>query len=154
MRRQLWTVDGGVSAKRDTAVVPPRASMMRSAATFMQGYLRQSQTQCKGICENRDCDFRSVPQNGVMETADIKAELLRRGMSQRDLAEAIGMDENHLSKALNGKRQFKIGEMDAIRAELHTEPEDEDHLPIRSIPLLGEVPAGSYQALINDAAGE
>ena len=80
-----------------------------------------------------------------MELDEIKAELVSRNMSQRDLAQAIGMDENHLSKALNGKRQFKVPEMDAIRVELAPEPEDPEKLPVRSIPLLGEVPAGSFQ---------
>ncbi len=79
-----------------------------------------------------------------MDVEWIKAELARRNMTQRDLAQAIGMDENHLSKALKGKRQFKLHEADAIRAELPEEPEDVERLPVRSIPLLGEVPAGSF----------
>lgn len=80
-----------------------------------------------------------------MDPSEIKAELHRRNMSQRDLAQAVSMDENHLSKALAGKRQFKSYEMDAIRLELSPEPTDEDHLQIRSLPLLGDVPAGSFQ---------
>lgn len=78
-----------------------------------------------------------------MSPDEIKAELNRRNMTQRDLAEAVGMDENHLSKALRGSRQFKIPEMDAIRHELAPDPEDPDRLAIRTIPLLGEVPAGT-----------
>lgn len=80
-----------------------------------------------------------------MTADEIKAELDRRGMTQRDLADAIGMSENYLSKALNGKREFKIPEMDAIRRELAPEPQAAGHLPIRSIPLLGRVPAGRFQ---------
>lgn len=74
-----------------------------------------------------------------MEPTQIKAELMRRGMSQRDLADAVGMDENHLSKALAGRRKFQIPEMDAIRRELADEPQASG---LRRIPLLGEVPAG------------
>jgi transcriptional regulator with XRE-family HTH domain len=81
----------------------------------------------------------------AMDSNGIKEELQRRNMSQRDLALAIGMDENHLSKALAGKRQFKVTEMDAIRAELAPEPADADQLPIKSIPWLGDVPASSFQ---------
>jgi len=66
-------------------------------------------------------------------------------MSQRDLAHAIDMDENHLSKALAGTRQFKVHEMDAIRRELAPEAHSEDQLPIRFIPMYGGVPAGRYQ---------
>jgi SOS-response transcriptional repressor LexA len=61
------------------------------------------------------------------------------------LAEAIDMDENFLSKSLKGTRKFKVPEMDAIRRELAPEPQPEGHLPIRSIPLLGRVPAGRFQ---------
>ena len=80
-----------------------------------------------------------------MSPAEIRAELSRRNMSQRDLAQAAGMTEDHLSKALAGKRQFKVPEMDAIRRELAPDPDSDDQLPIRSIPLLGDVPAGSFQ---------
>ncbi|WP_343228304.1 LexA family transcriptional regulator [Sphingomonas yunnanensis] len=80
-----------------------------------------------------------------MDNDQIKAELIRRNMSQRDLAQAIGMDENHLSKALAGRRQFKVPEMDAIRAELAPEEPVEGQMNVRSIPLLGDVPAGSFQ---------
>lgn len=80
-----------------------------------------------------------------MEPSEIKDELHRRNMSQRDLALAIGMDENKLSKALAGKRQFKVSEMDAIRVELAPEEGYDDRLSVRSIPLLGQVPAGSFQ---------
>ena len=97
------------------------------------------------LCDIRDCENRSVSLHARMEAEEIKAELLRRNMSQRDLALAIGMDENHLSKALAGKRQFKVPEMDAIRNELAPEDGLEDRLQVRSLPLLGEVPAGSFQ---------
>lgn len=75
-----------------------------------------------------------------MDPAEIKAELTRRNMTQRDLADAIGMSENYLSKALGGKRQFRPAELDAIRAELGHD--DESPGRIRTIPLLGAVPAG------------
>ena len=97
-------------------------------------------------CDFSDCDIRSGRLDTLMQPDDIKRELRLRGMSQRDLAEAVGMDETHLSKSLAGKRQFKIAEMDAIRSELAPEPGAEDRLALRSIPLLGEVPAGAFDA--------
>lgn len=96
----------------------------------------------EGICDISDCDIRRLLVHASMDPAEIKLELRRRNMSQRDLAEAVGMSENHLSKSLSGKRQFKLTEMDAIRAELAPEPE-EDRL--RTIPLLGSVPAGKFE---------
>jgi repressor LexA len=97
------------------------------------------------FCDLRDCRPAWLRIDGPMDAQDIKAELARRNLTQRDLALAIGMDENHLSKALAGKRQFKVPEMDAIRAELAPEPGEEDRLPLRTLPLLGDVPAGSFQ---------
>lgn len=94
------------------------------------------------FCDISDCDNRRVLVDASMNAEDIKAELRRRNMSQRDLAEAVGMSENHLSKSLAGKRQFRLAEMDAIRVELAPEPE---HQTLRTIPLLGAVPAGKFR---------
>lgn len=80
-----------------------------------------------------------------MTPEEIRAELLRRNMTQRDLAEAIGLDEFKMSKSLAGVRRFTVAEMDAIRLELQPEPEDSERLAVRSIPVLGRVPAGSFQ---------
>ncbi len=96
------------------------------------------------FCDLRDCRGALKSIDARMDAQEIKAELVRRNLTQRDLAQAIGMDENHLSKALAGKRQFKVPEMDAIRAELAPEPGDDERLSIRSLPLLGDVPAGSF----------
>ncbi len=64
-------------------------------------------------------------------------------MSQRDLAEAIGVPENYVSKSLGkAARRFTSAEMDAIRTVLA--PED-DRARLRTIPLLGTVPAGGFQ---------
>lgn len=94
------------------------------------------------FCDISDCDNRRLLVHALMNAEDIKAELRRRNMSQRDLAEAVGMSENHLSKSLAGKRQFRLSEMDAIRIELAPEPEATS---IRTIPLLGSVPAGQFR---------
>jgi repressor LexA len=97
------------------------------------------------FCDIRDCDIRSRSLQAAMDANEIRAELNRRNMSQRDLAQAIGMGDDHLSKSLAGKRQFKVHEMDAIRRELAPEEGDDEKLPVRSLPLLGDVPAGSFQ---------
>lgn len=79
-----------------------------------------------------------------MTPEEIKAELRARNMSQRDLAEATGISENHLSKSL-GKpgRKFTVAEMDKIREVLAPEPDEPER--IRTIPMLGEVPAGGFK---------
>jgi SOS-response transcriptional repressor LexA len=80
-----------------------------------------------------------------MDANDIKLELRRRNMSQRDLAEAVGMSEDRLSKSLAGRRMFRLDEMDAIRAEL-APADTRNRIP--TIPLLGKVPAGKPQEAI------
>jgi len=47
--RQLWTVDVGASVRRETAVVPPSASMILSATVCMGVDMRYSQTCRKRI---------------------------------------------------------------------------------------------------------
>lgn len=77
---------------------------------------------------------------GMMTPDQIRAELDARNMSIRDLAGAIGLDENKLSKSLSGTRGFKPAELAAIEREFA--PIAEDATPLRKIPLLGKVPAG------------
>lgn len=79
-----------------------------------------------------------------MTPIQIRAELDARNMSIRDLAEATGINENHLSKSLGKQgRRITADEMRAI--EKIFEPEDLAGR-IRTIPLLGTVPAGKFTA--------
>ncbi|WP_428968059.1 LexA family protein [Sphingomonas sp. Xoc002] len=76
----------------------------------------------------------------MLTPQEIRAELASRNMSITDLADAIGMNPNYLTKALGGTRSFKANEMAAIEREFSADPEPEPAL--RRIRLLGEVPAG------------
>lgn len=71
---------------------------------------------------------------------EIRDQLASRNMTIRDLAEAVGMNENYLTKSLKGTRAFKPHELAAIEREFAPAPEEQSRL--RKIPLLGEVPAG------------
>lgn len=79
-----------------------------------------------------------------MTPAEIRTELDARNLKIRDLADMTGIDENKLSKSL-GKpwRRIQVDEMEKIVAALAPEPSEHD--PIRTIPLLGDVPAGALQ---------
>lgn len=44
----------------------------------------------------------------------LRAALAQRGMTQGKLAELVGISPNSLSRKLNGKRQFTLGEVEAI----------------------------------------
>lgn len=49
---------------------------------------------------------------------NLKAEIVRAGMSNTEMAGAVGMEYLTLWRLLNGRQQFRLGEMAAIRSEL------------------------------------
>lgn len=79
------------------------------------GSLSQAKTS-----DIRDCDNRRAVRNSRM-AAEIKTtqpeaiEILRKlddaGLRQRDLAAALNLDENKISKVRSGERQMKAGEV-------------------------------------------
>lgn len=76
----------------------------------------------------------------------IRDELEARGMSIRDLSEATGIPENYLSKSLGkAARRFQIEEMEAIR-KVFDDDADTGTSTLRTIPWLGDVPAGKFAA--------
>lgn len=81
-----------------------------------------------------------------MTPLEIRAELDARNMTIRDLAEATGIDQNKLTKSL-GKvgRKITFEEMQAIQNVL--DPADLEPR-IRTIPVLGSVPAGKFTAAL------
>ena len=80
-----------------------------------------------------------------MTPAEIRSAMDRHGMTVRSLAAAVGMNENYLTKSLSGARRFQVEEMDSIRRLLADRDADEaGRDPIRTIPLLGDVPAGRF----------
>lgn len=105
-------------------------------------YLRYSQIFGNPESANIEVAIVADRREGfVMLTAEqIRDELATRNMTIRDLADAIGMNENYLTKSLRGIRAFKPQELAAIAKEF--EPSDAVYDGLRRIPLLGEVPAG------------
>lgn len=49
---------------------------------------------------------------------NLKAEIVRAGMSNQEMADAIGVRYGTLWRLLNGKQQFRLVEMTAIQSEL------------------------------------
>jgi transcriptional regulator with XRE-family HTH domain len=54
----------------------------------------------------------------------IKMELLRRGMHQYELGQAVGINENRLSAVLCGRRSIPAQKVDELHAFLGMEPVD------------------------------
>lgn len=49
---------------------------------------------------------------------NLKAEIARAGLTNSEMADAIGVKYGTLWRLLSGKRQFRLGEMMAIQSEL------------------------------------
>jgi hypothetical protein len=49
---------------------------------------------------------------------NLKAEIARAGLTNTKVADVIGVKYATLWRLLNGKRQFRLGEMTAIQSEL------------------------------------
>ena len=49
---------------------------------------------------------------------NLKAEIARAGLTHSEMADVIGVKYATLWRLLNGKRQFRLGEMTAIQSEL------------------------------------
>jgi len=97
--------------------------------------------------DNRDCDSRKLSFNRPMdpyanlkpEAADIFRRLDALGLKQRELAAALGLEENKISKTKVGERQFKGPELLAARdwlsaLELEAKSQSKRPLNIRDAP--------------------
>lgn len=49
---------------------------------------------------------------------NLKAEIARAGMTNPEIAGAVGMKYGTLWRLMSGKQQFRLGEMVAIQSEL------------------------------------
>lgn len=50
--------------------------------------------------------------------ANVKAELARRGKTQRDLADLLGLSTQAISRRLTGRLPFDVDELSAVAAYL------------------------------------
>lgn len=49
---------------------------------------------------------------------NLKAEIARAGLANSEMADVIGVKYGTLWRLLNGRQQFRLGEMTAIQSEL------------------------------------
>lgn len=78
----------------------------------------------------------------------------KRGRRQQ-LANALGITHDKVSKSLSpdGVRQFKPNEWDIVRAIVRGELQTPEVEPVRTIPLVGAVPAGNWREAIRNSRG-
>lgn len=84
-----------------------------------------------------------------MDLIEIRRRIAQRGLKQAELAEHLGINQGKVSLSLNGKRQFKVEEMDSLRALLADDPTG---TPARAIPYLGEVAGGNWREAVQRAS--
>lgn len=54
----------------------------------------------------------------------LRAKIVERGITQGQLAKAIGIEKSTLSAKMNGKTEFKLAEMTLIRMYLDLTPDE------------------------------
>lgn len=109
-------------------------------------------TNChNGICHNGIAACLS----GRMDNDQIRERMKERGFNQADLADLLGIDPTAVSKRLTGKRAFKHHEMLKIEAWLGGPIAEQsfDGQPVRMVPIIGQVTAGSWREAIQQPLG-
>lgn len=96
--------------------------------------------------DNSNCDYRTAPLHGSMDTEEILRRMAQRGIKRADLARHLNLQPNKITKTFNGERQFKVAEMDALRELL-----SDDAPPLRTIPVIGQVAAGNWREAIQQS---
>lgn len=90
-----------------------------------------------------------------MEISDIKARMTVLGIKQVQLANALNLSPDQISKSFSGIRRFTAAEMDIIRAMLAETPPItlDGALPTRGVPIIGSVAAGNWREAIEKPLG-
>ncbi len=115
-----------------------------------QGIMRYSQQSQEQSCDIRFCDIRTGGVYGRMDIESIKARAESLGVKQADIARAIGIDQDKLSKMFGGKRQLKAAEAALINAYLDKAEDGDpdfvdksrDYLPVQILPSFGGMGGG------------
>jgi transcriptional regulator with XRE-family HTH domain len=90
-------------------------------------------------CDNRVCDIRNAVAKGAVaadvplspETADVFRRLEALHLKQKDLADALGIEPNKVSKTKAGERQFKGPELLKARQWLARHEDNAIPIPAR-----------------------
>ena len=77
-----------------------------------------------------------------------------KGLKQVDLANALDMMPNKISKTLAGERQIKVHEMDMLRSLLSEDDQGGvEGRATRKIPIVGGVPGGNWKEAVQRPIG-
>jgi repressor LexA len=102
--------------------------------------------------DRRNCDTRKVALYDRMAFEDLNEWVAAKRGRQAAVARALGLEADKVNKSVRGTREWSAREVDAIRAMMRAELEQSAE-PVRFIPLLGNVPAGSFREAVKNARG-
>lgn len=91
------------------------------------------------ICDNRFCPPDAIVAKGCMDNPTIARRIDERNLRQIDIAEALGIEQDKVSKSLKGIRQWKAAEMIRLQSLLGDHDDSNEH---PDSPPMGR--AGSY----------
>lgn len=106
-------------------------------------------------CDGRICEGRKLSHDERVDRAEIKRRLKAKGLKQVDLANALGIDPDKVSKSLDAKgtRAFSPEEMRVVRQVLRDESDPIDTEAFPMIPVIGQVQAGSWTEAVQRTSG-
>jgi repressor LexA len=88
-------------------------------------------------------------QSELMDMEAVKARMKERGITQKMLAEALGIHQSGVSLMLRGERGVSAKEAAIISRML--EIENVGYSPVRELPVIGRVSAGNWREAVEDA---
>lgn len=106
-------------------------------------------------CDGRICGGRKLSHDERVDRQEIKRRLRAKKLKQVDLANALGVDPDRVSKSLDNKgtRTFSPDEMRIVKQLLREDddPVETDAYP--TLPVIGQVQAGNWTEAIGRPAG-
>jgi len=95
-------------------------------------------------CDIGNCYVREDDFDAPMDGAEIKRLIKEQGTTQKAVGQLLGLSEDKFSKALAGKRQFTVEEMDKLRRFFGVADPAQGSGP-HMLPIIGLVSAGSWR---------
>lgn len=83
-----------------------------------------------------------------MDIEEIRLRMAERGMKVADLANAIGIDPNKVTKSLTGTRRWQATELLKLMDVLGAAPVATPTVQLDVIPIIGRVSAGAWKEAI------
>lgn len=98
---------------------------------------------------------RKLSHDLLVDRAEIRERMKARRLKQVDLANALGIDPDKVSKSLSdkGTREFSPDEMLIVRQMLREEGDLPSPADYHTIPIIGQVQAGTWNEAIQRPIG-